>query len=620
MSLDLSPLNLLQREAVQVADGHSLIIAGPGTGKTLTLAYRIAHLISDGRTNPENILAVTFTTKAAHEMRERLMKLLPPDSSPSPHVSRLMVCTLHALGLSLLRENGKQIGLSPEFQIISASEQVELVREILSEYMPREPRTRALKWVRKISEQKNRIGDTPRDRYLQLNHAPEVLPAYQKKLSELNLIDFDDLILKPLILVQAFPEVREYYQKRFTHILVDEYQDLNTLQYLLLKQLRGPKTSVWIIGDPDQAIYAFRGAQGEHFTQFHTEHPETKIIRLEQNYRSTGTIINSALGVIANNSQRIPGNLFSSHPQGLPVFLLPAPDHRAEANWIVKEIEKLIGGLRMESSLGEPEVFGFSDIVILYRLHHLSYPFAEALQEAGIPHQIVRAATHVDSLLDHMIPFLKLVLNPHDELSFRAIMPHIDKSHDMFLSLLERYHQEIISLNLGALIKNIFQDMKIKERNVSEWLTLVEPFQEGSAAGQLPQFLEYVSLLKEGEAYNPKAEAVTLMTVHGAKGLEFPVVFMVGLESGLFPCTDIGEEPTDIEEERRLFYVGMTRARQRLYLTFAQARYLFGEHRKNPPSPFIAEIPQDMIETMSDIQKASQRNKRLKVKQRSLFS
>jgi len=620
MPLDLSLLNSSQREAVTAPDGPSLIIAGPGTGKTLTLAYRIAYLISALGINPEKILAVTFTTKAAQEMKEKLTKILPSDSPLTQYLAHLTVSTLHALGLSFLRQHGEKVGLLPDFQILSESEQVQLVKEILSQLMPQESLNRALKWVRRISEHKNLFGDTPMGCDLQLSHAQEIFSAYEKKLLGRNRIDFDDLILKPLMLLQEFPEVREDYQNRFKYILVDEYQDLNNPQYLFLKKLCGPKTSAWIIGDADQAIYAFRGANVEFFLTFQQDNPQARRIYLERNYRSSEPILAGALAVIKNNTNRLPNNLFPSNPDGSPIYLFHASDPRAEARFIVKEIEKLVGGTRMESHYEESEMFGFSDIAILYRLHHLSLPFSEAFQESGFPYQIVGGhSNNVDSISGYLIPFLKVVLNPHDDLSFRAIAPHIDKhsdSHAMFLSLIARYQREISTVSLEALIKNIVQEMKIKEKDRFEWLTLVEPFQDGSADKQLPHFLEYISLLKEGETYNPKAEAVTLMTVHAAKGLEFPVVFIVALESGVFPCTEFGEEPSDKEEERRLFYVGMTRAKQRLYLSFAKERFLFGENRKEPPSPFISEIPQKTIENISDPRKPS----RPKVKQRTLFS
>jgi DNA helicase II / ATP-dependent DNA helicase PcrA len=620
MSLDLSHLNSSQREAVTAPDGPSLIIAGPGTGKTLTLAYRIAYLISELGINPEKILAVTFTAKAAQEMKDKLTKILPSDSTRNPDLALLTVNTLHALGLSFLRQHEEKVGLLPAFQILSESEQVQLVKEILSQLMPQESLNRALKWVRRISEHKNLFDDTPMGCDLLLDHTQEIFSAYEKKLLERNVIDFDDLILKPLTLLQEFPEIREDYQNRFKYILVDEYQDLNNPQYLFIKKLCGPKTSAWIIGDADQAIYAFRGANVEYFLRFQQDNPQARRIHLERTYRSTEPILAGALAVIKNNTNRIPCNLFSSNPDGSPIFLFHASDHRAEARFMVKEIEKLVGGTRMESHCEESRMFGFSDIAILYRLHQLSFPFSEALQESGIPYQMVGGhSNNVDSISGYLIPFLKMVLNPHDDLSLRAIAPHTDKqsdSHTMFLSLIDQYQRESGFISLGTLIKNIVQEMQIKEKDRSEWLTLVEPFQDGSADQQLPHFLEYISLLKEGETYNPKAEAVTLMTVHAAKGLEFPVVFIAGLESGVFPCTEFGEEPSDKEEERRLFYVGMTRAKQRLYLSFAKERFLFGENRKDPPSPFISEIPRETIENISGHKKPS----KPKVKQRTLFS
>ena len=621
MPLDLSLLNSSQREAVTAPDGPSLIVAGPGTGKTLTLAYRIAYLISELGINPGKILAVTFTTKAAQEMTEKLTKILPSGSPLSQYLAFLTVSTLHALGLSFLRQHDEKVGLLPNFQILSEAEQVQLIKETLSQLMPQESHNRALKWVRRISEHKNLFGNTPIGCDLPLGHAQEIFSAYEKRLLERNVIDFDDLILKPLKLLQEFPEIREGYQNRFKYILVDEYQDLNNPQYLFLKKLSGPKTSEWIIGDADQAIYAFRGAHVEYFLRFQQDNPQVRRIHLERNYRSTEPILAGALAVIKNNTNRLPYNLFSSNPDGSPISLFHAPDHRAEARFIVREIEKLVGGTRMESHCEESGMFGFSDIAILYRFHQLSFPFSEALQEAGIPYQIVGGhSNNVDSISGYLVPFLKMVLNPHDDLSFRAIAPHIeDKQSDsraMFLSRIDRYQRESSTVSLGTLIKNIVQEMKIKEKDRSEWLTLVEAFPDGSADQQLPHFLEHISLLKEGETYNPKAEAVTLMTVHAAKGLEFPVVFIVALESGVFPCTEFGEAPSDREEERRLFYVGMTRAKQRLYLSFAKERFLFGENRKEPPSPFISEIPQETIENISVRRKPS----KPKVKQRTLFS
>ncbi|HPD60325.1 MAG TPA: UvrD-helicase domain-containing protein, partial [Thermodesulfobacteriota bacterium] len=611
MPLDLNHLNPFQREAVTAPDGPSLIIAGPGTGKTLTLAYRIAYLISELEINPEKILAVTFTTKAAQEMRERVINIVRTqevrhvgasrsEGGIAPEDSEPTICTFHALGLALIREEGEQICIPPDFRILSEPEQIELVKEVLSEIMPEEPQPKAKQWARKISEQKNLNFDPP------LIPAP-FLSAYENRLRGLNLLDFDDLILHPLLLFRSNPQIKAKYQNRFTHLLVDEYQDLNLLQYLLLKELSGPGTNVWVVGDADQAIYAFRGANVEYFLRFQQDNPQAHLICLEKNYRSTEPILSSALAVIKNNPNRFPYNIFPANSEGHPLYFFLASDNYAEANLVVKEIEKLVGGTRMESRWEESGMFGFSDIAILYRLHQLSFPLVEALQKSGIPYQVVGGRSdQVDSIASYLMPFLKLVLNPHDDLSLRVIAPHQNEQsnvHTMLRARINRYQKKSSSVSLGALIKNIAQELKIKDKDRSAWLTLVEPFQDGRADQQLPHFLEYLSLLKEGETYNPKAEAVTLMTVHAAKGLEFPVVFIVGLESGIFPCTEFGKEQSDIEEERRLFYVGMTRAKQRLYLSCANERFLYGENRKQPPSPFISEIPRETIKNISERRK-----------------
>jgi DNA helicase-2/ATP-dependent DNA helicase PcrA len=663
MSLDLSFLNSSQLEAVKAAPGPTLIIAGPGTGKTLTLAYRIAYLISECGVNPENILAVTFTRKAAQEMRERILKISTRNSQLATHDFQLNIETFHSLGLAILREEGYQIGLIPDFRVLTESEQVELVKEVLSDLMPKESLNQAKKWVQRISEQKNLqlqlgVSLTP--------DIPEALfSTYEERLKALNAVDFDDLILKPLILFRDIPKVRIRYQTRFQHILVDEYQDINNAQYQFLGEICGSNVNLWIIGDADQAIYAFRGANVEHFLRFQQDHPGTRVIQLKENYRSHRTILTGAQAVIANNSSRIPsGHLTSSNPDGPPIYFFQAPDDRTEARFVVKEIEKLIGGVRMETSFEDSEAFGFSEIAVLYRLHLISHHFSESLKQAGIPYQVVGGTSlNSHSPTKYLIPCLKAVSNPHDDLSLRTLFSLIDDRFDSrtisnlirsareakcslfsFLqdpeirnllnsdqlgsvsrltSFLQRFQEESQSTNLEQLVKNICRELKLEDpiKNDShyQWSILIEPFLEGPAYQQIPRFLEDFSLMKEGETYNPKAEAITLMTVHAAKGLEFPVVFMVGLESGLFPCTEFGDEPSELEEERRLFYVGMTRAKKRLYLSCSRKRYLFGENRKNNPSQFVSEIPSEVIETLPIIQQPKP-FKRPRTRQRSLFS
>ncbi|RLA95205.1 MAG: hypothetical protein DRG25_00805 [Deltaproteobacteria bacterium] len=665
MFLDLSFLNSSQLEAVKAVPGPTLIIAGPGTGKTLTLAYRIAYLISECGVKPENILAVTFTRKAAQEMRERILKISTRNSPLATHDFQLNIETFHSLGLAILREEGHQIGLIPDFRVLTESERIELVKEVLSDLLPQESLNQAKKWVQRISQQKSlRLNSQ-----LKASSAPEIpealLSAYEERLKALNAVDFDDLISKPLVLFRDVPQVRIRYQTRFQHILVDEFQDINNAQYQFLREICGSNANLWVIGDADQAIYAFRGANVEHFLRLQQDFPKTQVIQLKENYRSCRNILTGAQAVIANNSSRISGgHLTSLNPDGPPIYFFQASDDKTEARLVVKKIEKLIGGVRMETSFEDSEAFGFSEIAVLYRLHLLSHHFSESLKQAGIPYQVVgETSPHLQSSIKYLIPCLKAVVNPHDDLSLRTLFPLIDDRFDSrtlsnllssahkakctlfsFLqtqevrslldsdqlgsvsrltSLLQRLQEESQSISLGQLVKNIYQELEledpIKDDSYYQWSVLIEPFREGPACEQISRFLEDLSLMKEGETYNPQAEAITLMTIHAAKGLEFPVVFMVGLESGLFPCTEFGDEPSELEEERRLFYVGMTRAKKRLYLSCSRKRYLFGENRKNSPSQFIFEIPSEVIETLPIIQQPKS-FKRPRIRQRSLFS
>lgn len=662
MSLDLSPLNPAQLEAVQVAEGSTLIIAGPGTGKTHTLAYRIAYLLETSGAAGSSIVALTFTNKAAEEMRARVTTLLG-ETCPSAH---LWIGTFHALGLTILREQGHRIGLDADFSVLSEYEQVEILKDILSVLFPKEPPHQAKKWIRSLSEHKRSHGTMPSEEKCSPPVPEALLASYEKRLAELKAIDFDDLILKPLLLFREAPGIRSQYQERYQFLLVDEYQDVDNAQYHLLRELRGSSAHVWVIGDADQAIYGFRGANVEHFLRFQRDNPAVRVISLETNYRSSARILKGAEAIITKNSRRISHHLIPLHPDGPPLYVLDAHDDRVEARFVVQEIERLIGGVRMESLGEEGEAFGFSEIVVLYRLHQLAHPLCELLEQSGIPYQVLKERSpDADSVLGRVIPCLKMVLNPHDDLSLQHVLSIREKllfpPHRLSLllssareakcslyallqsptaekllnpeqraaitelfSFLRGFQKEACSLTLKELTRNIGRELKVgtvKEDAYSlEWLCALEPFQRGSAYQNAPRFLEWVALMKEGDTYNPKAEAVTLMSVHAAKGLEFPVVFMVALESEIFPYTHFGATSADVEEERRLFYVAMTRAKKRLYLSWCRSRYLFGQQRKNAPSPFLSDIPRDLIEPAPDVTRSKSPRKAERTKQRSLFS
>ncbi|MBN2466604.1 MAG: ATP-dependent helicase [Deltaproteobacteria bacterium] len=665
MSIDLHSLNHRQQEAVTASDKALLIIAGPGTGKTYTLAHRIAYLLKGTAEPHSSILALTFTAKAAQEMRERVSQILQEEGA-CEHDDRPWIGTFHALGLEILRNEGKRLGILSEFRILSESEQIELVKEVLSQTMPSESLARVKKWIRLLSDRKNGLPpDSSVASSPLFELSDRLFNCYQSRLKDLAMVDFDDLILMPLTLFKEHPDVKAAYQNRIHHILVDEFQDINNLQYEFLNELLGPQTSLWAIGDADQAIYAFRGANVHYFLRFQKDHPSAKTITLEYNYRSAPPILIGAQSVIAYNTNRLSTACIPTITDvSSPITLFTTPHEKAEARCVVHEIERLIGGFRMESPVEGPDDVGFNDIAILYRFHHLRSHFAENLKQAGIPYQLVdKNVAGSDSPFSNVTPYLEILVNPHNDPAFRTLFPRVDKTFSMAVmhrlssaaqnkgmslytllstshgkGLLETRQEEtvtqLISLlkclqihlqtgNLKDVIADICQGAHIPSPFDSQeqagWLVLAEPFFTGSAAEKLSPFLETLSLLKEGETYNPRAEAVTLMTVHAAKGLEFPIVFMVGLESGIFPATEFGDTASNDEEERRLFYVGMTRARKRLFLSYARERYLFGEKRERTPSPFVYEVSPEVVETCP-VPSQSEKKKKPKSKQLSLFS
>jgi DNA helicase II / ATP-dependent DNA helicase PcrA len=659
MALDLGSLNEAQRRAVTTAETSTLIVAGPGTGKTHTLSFRAAYLLAQDCSPPPSLLALTFTHKAAQEMSARVEKLLGATSRGS----HLWIGTFHAWGLSLLREEGHQIGLGPDLHILSPGEQLEVVKEVLSEQMPHESLQRASTWARRFSAHKQRLLSAHTDLPRVNSDLEDLLQCYEARLQELKVIDFDDLIVKPLVLLREVPTTRDTYRSAYQHLMVDEYQDVNEAQYQLLRELTGPQATLWVIGDADQAIYAFRGAEAAHFLHFQKSTPGVSTIRLETNYRSSRSILAGAQAVIAHNQHRIPHLLSSTRRDDAPIFLRHAPDEKAEARYVAKKIETLVGGLHMESSRGEAGSFGFSDIVVLYRLHQLGRVIADTFASAGIPYQVVGGISAApDSWSQPILGFLRSIINPHDDLSLCTLLQLWDirldfpslrrlmtaathetvslysflqgpraqeylntpqsKAVHRVLACLRELQEESLKLNLAQLLRRIITHLKGKhvpeEDHLAELFSLAQSHSQGPAQEQLSRFWEHVVLAKEGEAYNPQAEAVTLMTIHAAKGLEFPVVFMIGLESGVLPCTEWGDGPPDVEEERRLLYVAMTRAKQRLYLSCAQRRYLFGESRTHAPSPFIAEIPPELIEQSEERPHPSSSGKP-KAKQRSFF-
>jgi len=645
MALDLSILNMHQREAVIAPNGTTLIIAGPGTGKTLTLAYRIAYLTV--RSDISGILALTFTRKAAGEMAARLAGLCKGPRAGE----KSWIGTFHCLGLAILRQEGHRIGIPSDAHLLSEPEQRSLIKSVLADAGPKEALNQVGRWIRLVSDLKQvtlSAAELDEDEVT-------VLRAYEERLRTLKALDFDDLMVKALDLLHEAPVVLDQMRGRYGVILVDEYQDLNDGQYRLIKKLCGDDPHLWVIGDADQAIYAFRGAQVEHFLRFKDDFPETLTITLEKNYRSTPTIVQGALAVINHNVHRLPCALAPTCREGRKIRILSSADETAEARMVAGEIKRIVGGISMETANEHETAYGFDDIAILYRLHALARPLVKALHRAGIPCQVVGGTDSAENeTLATLLPFLKAVGNPHDDSAVKGLLPRIDgrfdfaaiaslsdaaqaqglslysylsetdnrtvsrKKVDTMLRRIKGYHHKIGTSTLQDLLRQIWDDFFQDEDEavLLELDVLAEPFAHGRASEHLGSFLESIALWKEGETYNPQVEAVTLMSIHAAKGLEFPIIFVVGLEEGIVPCEVFGDDPVDREEERRLFYVAMTRAKRRLYLSSVQERWLFGEKGKRIPSGFLKEIPAAVVTQVQEKKKAE---KKPRFKQKSLF-
>lgn len=628
----LKELNASQREAVSTVDGPVLIIAGAGTGKTRTLVYRLAYLVEQARIAPRNLLALTFTVKAAEEMRERAQALCGAGIDLGP----VTVGTFHSLCFDILKQHGDLVGLPEEFSIISPPEQNSLITELAASFFIDSTIPAAQQLSRQLTLEKS------------MPQPPDELSpfcrAYQSELTRRALLDFDDLILKTIELLQYNPSTAGAVRERFTHVSVDEYQDVSRAQYLLLRLLCGRHPNLCAVGDADQAIYAFRGAQVKNFLNFQIDFPDAKVCYLGDNYRSTATILTAAQEVIRNNKKRIDKQLHATRAEGPKIHLAELDDEDMEADWIAAEIASLLGGVGFEGmGSADDSVSSFSDIAVLYRLRSQSRTLMKALNRHGIP-----VAEHTGNWLFEnrqvqvLLDLLEILVNPSNDGAAADLLRsgHFspgERTAERLIAEAAQQGEALVELCrtpetvrglqqracervriLGALI----EDMQERSRSMPlyqliNWLwntafaagpepdddmlafaTAALPFSQDAAAVSAAEFLKKVYLMREGESIAPTQECVRLMTAHGAKGLEFPVVFIAGVEQNLFPCRIIGDEEDDearLEEERRLFYVAMTRARERLYITSARTRYLFGQTMQDGPSCFSAEIPEDCL-------------------------
>ncbi len=634
----LEGLNPAQEEAVLTLEGPLLVLAGAGSGKTKTLTHRIANLIQHG-TRPANILAVTFTNKAAREMRERLFRLLYPEATEAaPRSFMPFMGTFHGIAVRILRQEAEVIGLDRNFTIYDMDDQMTLIRRAIKRLNLGDNKNLKPKSVQAVISSEKNQGHGPAD-YAETAYYPnqqkiaQIFAQYEKEKNEAGALDFDDLLLKELELLQKFPEVREKWQKRFEYILIDEYQDTNTVQYNIIKLLVNEKRSLCVVGDDWQSIYSWRGADFTNILNFERDFPGAKVIKLEQNYRSTGNILEASQKIINCNKTRTEKTLFTEAGAGEPVEIEGLRDETGEAEFVVRKI------LQLEELFPK-----LSDFAVLYRTNAQSYNFEKVFMSRQIPYKIVGGVRFYDRKeVKDVLAMLKIIQNQHDTVSLARVIGNVlsgigDVTLAKILDFMEALKDEPKPL-LNADILGVLKTEKARsamykltnfvkkipeDENPGETVEkIIEQFNfkaltdDGTPAGEermrnlevlagnaaeyesLDEFLADATLMSSADE-NVSENAVTLMTLHAAKGLEFPVVFMVGMEEGLFPNDRSMNDEDELEEERRLAYVGMTRAMRKLFLSYAGSRMTFGSRNYSTPSRFLAELGYDPYAESSD--------------------
>ncbi|HET9491538.1 MAG TPA: UvrD-helicase domain-containing protein [Methylomirabilota bacterium] len=628
----LEDLNPAQRDAVTAGDGPLLVLAGAGSGKTRVIAYRIAWLIGVQGVSPRNVIAVTFTNKAAEEMARRVDDLLLPVGLKAP-----LIATFHSACVRILRQHGSFIALPPHFVIYDEDDRLALVKECMKEGELADRAFTPAAAVHRISYLKNQmvtVAEALRDaRGPWEQKAALVYSRYEKRLREVGAVDFDDLLLLTGRLLEEVPEVLGWYRGLWRHVLVDEYQDTNRAQYKIIRLLTGEHRNICVVGDPDQSIYAWRGADIRNILDFERDFPGTRVVRLEQNYRSTQRVLTLASAVIAHNVQRKDKSLWTMNPEGQKARLYRAWDEHEEANFVAQAIL----GLRAE-------VVSWDGVAVFYRTNAQSRVLEDALRRARIPYAIVGGVRFYERKeIKDVLAYLRLTLNPGDDVAFRravqapargigpttlarldevaaragapllaaAADPPLDvrgrarKALEDFAALFPRLAAQQGVLPPPAFIDLVldlsgYRDALKQERspeaearleNLEELVAAAEDYTVAQAEPTLAGFLDGIALMTDVDEWDHSQSRVTLMTLHAAKGLEFPVVFLTGMEEGVFPHARSLNEPEEIEEERRLCYVGITRARERLYLTWALHRRIHG-YGVGEPSRFLREMPE----------------------------
>ena len=630
--MNLSDLNPNQLEAVKATGGPILIFAGAGSGKTRVLTHKIAYLIEEIGLPPENILAVTFTNKAAQEMSERVTSLVQINTS------KMSIGTFHSICAGILRQNIHHLGYTNSFTIYDSSDSKTLVKNIIKDMNLDPKQFDASSYQYMISSKKNMLM-SPQDvaesaeGYIDEKLA-DIYINYQSELEKNNALDFDDLLILPIKLFNEHPNILDYYRQKYKYILVDEYQDTNKPQFQFINLLSEVHRDIFVVGDDDQSIYGWRGADVRNILDFSEQYPDSKVIKLEQNYRSTGNILDAAYSVVSKNESRADKKLWTENAKGSKIKLVECFDDRQEANKVLEMI--------FDSS------FPKSEIVVLYRTNAQSRVIEDALRKNAVPYQIIGGVKFYERKeIKDALAYLRIVTNPDDGLSYNRVVnfpprgigkTSIDKINDYlnknnlgyldlniedlsigpkqkkelgdFLSFIKKLNgnkdRPAIEILLDIIneidLKNYYLNQPNVEsherwKNVEELITSIEEYSEQNKDKNLSDFLEEVSLLTDIDRHNTDYESITLMTIHSAKGLEYSLVFIVGLEEGLFPITSYSSLENDIDEERRLFYVGSTRAMKQLVLSYAKKRMKYGyEMILSSKSRFLDEIPLELLD------------------------
>ena len=648
----LSGLNDRQREAVEAIDGPLLIVAGPGSGKTRLITSRIAYLLSVVGVYPSRIAAVTFTNKAAREMRARV------DSVASYDAPRLTMGTFHAFCARTLRQDGEAIGLDRNFGIYDDSDQLEMIKRGMGELEIDTKQFAPRAILSAISGAKSQLLTAEGFRMRTASYFDEVVgrvyERYETLMARSDAADFDDLLLKTYFLLNERPDIAEKYQDRYVHFMIDEFQDTNVAQYAIARIVAQKHRNLCVVGDPDQSIYSWRNADIRNILSFQKDFPDARIVALEQNYRSTQTILDAASRLISANSQRVEKELFTDNGKGVPIEMAEGYDEEEEAQYVLREVRALT-----RSGVGSRKKYKLGDIAVMYRVNAQSRALEESCLRYGVPYQVVGGMKFYQRQeVKDLAAYLKLLTNPHDDVSllrvvnlprrgigqrtldelrrlardsemsmFDAILnatPDVSLGGPLvsgpftaraaralgnFRELIVKLREEVESTNLIELIDKVLDgsgyrkyitesnDERADERldNINEFRNAARDYLDLPTAEGLNVFMESVALVSDVDSMEDKPDSLTLITLHQAKGLEYPVVFMVGMEDGLLPHSRSLDDPASLEEERRLCYVGMTRAKERLYLVRAFRRGFRGGTGPNMPSRFLLDIPQELV-------------------------